>query len=77
MPVLQSETAKIRQFLKSRLQTDVTSFRGYESEWQNIRDLLFRTAEHGESNSALLLGTRGSGKTTVSCLNNLLNMLIY
>lgn len=65
MPVLQSETAKIRQFLKSRLQTDVTSFRGYESEWQNIRDLLFRTAEHGESNSALLLGTRGSGKTTL------------
>uniref|UniRef100_A0A1Q3F134 Origin recognition complex subunit 4 n=1 Tax=Culex tarsalis TaxID=7177 RepID=A0A1Q3F134_CULTA len=65
MPVQQSEIAKIRQFLKSRLQTDVTNFRGYESEWQNIRDLLFRTAEHGESNSALLLGPRGSGKTTL------------
>ncbi|XP_065085183.1 origin recognition complex subunit 4 [Ochlerotatus camptorhynchus] len=65
MPVLVDQADETRQFLKSRLQTDVINFRGYESEWQHIRDLLFRTAEHGESNSALLLGPRGCGKTTL------------
>ncbi|XP_062550599.1 origin recognition complex subunit 4 [Armigeres subalbatus] len=65
MPVQVEQSEKTRKFLKSRLQTDVTAFRGYESEWQHIRDLLFRTAEHGESNSALLLGPRGCGKTTL------------
>lgn len=65
MPDLVDQAEETRQFLKSRLQTDLTNFRGYESEWQHIRDLLFRTAEHGESNSALLLGPRGCGKTTV------------
>ncbi|XP_058464740.1 origin recognition complex subunit 4 [Malaya genurostris] len=65
MPVAQNYTDLTRQFLKSRLLTDVTSFRGFETEWQHIRDLLSRTAEHGESNSALLLGPRGCGKTTL------------
>lgn len=65
MPVLADQAEETRRFLKSRLQTDATNFRGYETEWQHIRDLLFRTAEHGESNSALLLGPRGCGKTTL------------
>ncbi|XP_053686706.1 origin recognition complex subunit 4 [Sabethes cyaneus] len=64
MPVLEDDTAKTRKFLKRRLQTDA-AFRGYEKEVQHIRDLLYRTAENGESNSALLLGPRGCGKTTL------------
>ncbi|XP_055631232.1 origin recognition complex subunit 4 isoform X2 [Toxorhynchites rutilus septentrionalis] len=43
----------------------MTNFHGFRTEWDHIRDLLFRTAEHGESNSALLLGPRGCGKTTL------------
>uniref|UniRef100_A0A182Q574 Origin recognition complex subunit 4 n=1 Tax=Anopheles farauti TaxID=69004 RepID=A0A182Q574_9DIPT len=54
-----------RKFIKSRLLTDRATFNGYESERQRIRDILERTAEHGESNSALLLGPRGIGKTTL------------
>lgn len=65
MPVPVKQIGPTRKFLKGRLQRDVTTFRGYESEWQHIRDLLSRTAEHGESNSALLLGPRGCGKTTL------------
>ncbi|XP_058831377.1 origin recognition complex subunit 4 [Topomyia yanbarensis] len=65
MPVPQNESDRTRYFLKNRLLSDVTSFRGYDIEWKHIRDLLFRTAENGESNSALLLGPRGCGKTTL------------
>ncbi|XP_053676348.1 origin recognition complex subunit 4 [Anopheles nili] len=54
-----------RKFIKSRLLNDRSSFHGYDAERQHVRDLLERTAEHGESNSALLLGPRGSGKTTL------------
>lgn len=57
---------KIRKFLKERLQRDYSTFRGHENERDNIRELLKRTAEVGESNSMLLIGPRGAGKTTVS-----------
>lgn len=60
------EIAKTRRFLKERLQRDYTTVRGYESERNNVRQLLQRTAEMGESNSLLLIGPRGAGKTTVS-----------
>lgn len=59
------ELLKLRKFLKERLQRDYTTLRGHESERENIRQLLQRTAEMGESNSLLLIGPRGSGKTTV------------
>ena len=60
------ELLKLRKFLKERLQRDFTTLRGHENERENIRQLLQRTAEMGESNSLLLIGPRGSGKTTVS-----------
>ena len=66
MPDGCSDLDSTRRFLKARLLTDRASFHGYEAERQQIHDLLERTAEHGESNSALLLGPRGIGKTTVS-----------
>lgn len=41
-------------------------FVGHDKEKQQIFDLLLRTISYGESNSALLIGPKGSGKTTVS-----------
>lgn len=57
--------AKVRRFLKARLQRDYTTLHGYKEERSNVRQLLQRTAEMGESNSLLLIGPRGAGKTTV------------
>lgn len=68
MPDDSEELLKVRKFLKERLQRDYTTFRGHENERDNVRQLLQRTAEMGESNSLLLIGPRGSGKTTV-CKN--------
>ncbi|XP_073845165.1 origin recognition complex subunit 4 [Musca autumnalis] len=65
MPDDSEEILKTRQFLKDRLQRDYSTFRGHENERDNIRQLLQRTAEMGESNSMLLIGPRGSGKTTL------------
>jgi len=65
MPEADRELVSIRRFLKERLQRDYTTLRGYAKERSNVRLLLQRTAEMGESNSLLLLGPRGSGKTTV------------
>lgn len=59
-------TAVTRKFLKSRLLRDYHTFRGFENERTHVKDLLLRTVESGESNSALIVGPRGSGKTTVN-----------
>lgn len=45
-----------------------TKFRHYVKERMHILELLKRTVDMGESNSVLLIGPRGSGKTTV-CFN--------
>ncbi|XP_013107998.1 origin recognition complex subunit 4 [Stomoxys calcitrans] len=65
MPDDSEEILKTRKFLKARLLRDYSTFRGHENEHDNIRQLLKRTAEMGESNSMLLIGPRGSGKTTL------------
>nr|XP_016928039.1 origin recognition complex subunit 4 [Drosophila suzukii] len=65
MPEENADLAGIRRFLKERLQRDYTTLRGYAEERANVRQLLQRTAEMGESNSLLLIGPRGSGKTTL------------
>lgn len=64
-----SQVELTRQFLKTRLRRDRITFKGHESEWRQIRDLISRTIECGESNSALIIGPRGSGKSTVSCFS--------
>lgn len=61
-----NESSITRRFLKNRLLRDYTTFRGFESERTHVKDLLLRTVESGESNSALIVGPRGSGKTTVN-----------
>lgn len=54
-----------RKYLKMKIMEDDLSFHGHEQQKMHVRDLLSRTVEAGESNSALIIGPRGSGKTTV------------
>lgn len=49
-----------------RLLRDSTRLHGFEKECAQVRDLFIRTAKEGESNSALLIGQKLGGKTTVS-----------
>lgn len=55
-----------REFLKDRLLNDKVTFWGYAKERQQITELITKTAQIGESNSALLIAPRGAGKSTVS-----------
>lgn len=63
-----SEIELTRQFLKTRLRRDRITFKGHEADYKQIRDLISRTIETGESNSALIIGPRGAGKSTVSTI---------
>lgn len=55
----------IRKFLKNNI-LNSHDFVGHQSERQEVFELLERSIESGESNSALLIGPKGSGKTTVT-----------
>lgn len=54
-----------RKYLKRKIMCPETKFRHHVKERMHILELLKRTVDMGESNSALLVGPRGSGKTTV------------
>lgn len=56
----------IRKYLKLKIMADNVSFRGHSQDRNHVYDLFKRTVVHGESHSALMIGPRGSGKTTVS-----------
>lgn len=53
------------KLLKHRLKHDYTTLIGNSAEYQQISELITRTSEYGESNSALVVGSAGCGKTTV------------
>jgi origin recognition complex subunit 4 len=55
-----------RNTIKRKLLLPESIFRGHEKERTHLLELLRRTVEMGESNSVLLIGPRGCGKTTVS-----------
>lgn len=59
------------KFLKHRLRMDHTTFIGHTTEYNQIKELISRTSENGESNSALVIGPLGCGKTTVSTSNRI------
>lgn len=59
------EHTEVRKFLKAKLQQDKTTFYGFNNERNHIRNLFVQVAKEGESNSALLIGPKKSGKTTV------------
>lgn len=63
----------IRKYLKFKILEDKIRFRDHENERKHVYDLISRTVLQGESHSALIIGPRGCGKTTVS---QLINMLI-
>ncbi|KAJ8707151.1 hypothetical protein PYW08_011285 [Mythimna loreyi] len=63
----------IRKYLKLRIMADNTSFRGHSQERNHVYDLFKRTVAHGESHSALMIGPRGSGKTTL--INSVLHQI--
>ena len=56
---------QIRLLLKNKLLTDF-KINSYDEERTQITDLLKRNIEHGESNSLLIIGPRGAGKTKVT-----------
>ncbi|CAG8539971.1 79_t:CDS:2, partial [Ambispora leptoticha] len=58
---------KIRQELKDRLSERVIPAKliGLENEYATLYDILNRTVSTGESNSCLILGGAGTGKTTI------------
>ncbi|CAK9817583.1 Origin recognition complex subunit 4 [Anthophora quadrimaculata] len=62
-----------RKYLKRKIMCPETKFRHHVKERMHILELLKRTVEMGESNSALLIGPRGSGKTTL--INSVLKEL--
>lgn len=53
-----------------RLLRDSTLLHGFKKEQDQVRDLFIKTAKEGESNSALLIGQKFGGKTTVSDYRN-------
>jgi origin recognition complex subunit 4 len=55
-----------KNIIKKKLLLPESVFRGHEKERIHLLELLRRTVEKGESNSVLLIGPRGCGKTTVS-----------
>ncbi|CAF90834.1 unnamed protein product, partial [Tetraodon nigroviridis] len=58
---------QLQEILRGRICRQQTPARpeGLEAQHKHLLDLLRRTAVHGESNSVLLVGPRGAGKTTV------------
>lgn len=66
MVKIETEEMKyIRTYLKRKLLQENTLL-GHENEKTQILDLIQKTVHLGESNSMLLIGPRGCGKTTVS-----------
>lgn len=53
----------VKELLRDRLIKDNTTLFGYSSESYQIKELMFRTVNCGESNSALIIGPKGCGKS--------------
>ncbi|XP_047038123.1 origin recognition complex subunit 4 [Helicoverpa zea] len=70
---LEVQIKLIRKYLKLKIMADNVSFRGHEQERNHVYDLFKRTVSHGESHSALMIGPRGSGKTTL--INSVLHQI--
>lgn len=60
-----------RKYLKRKIMCPEIKYRHHLEQRLHILDLLKRTVEAGESNSVLLIGPRGCGKTTVRSITNI------
>ncbi|XP_030022258.2 origin recognition complex subunit 4 [Manduca sexta] len=67
------QTKLVRKYLKLKIIEDNVSFQRHNQERNHVYDLMKRTVVYGESHSALLIGPRGCGKTTL--LNSVLHQL--
>ncbi|XP_026742040.1 origin recognition complex subunit 4 [Trichoplusia ni] len=70
---LEVQIKLIRKYLKLKIMADNESFHGHPQERNHVYDLFKRTVAHGESHSALMIGPRGSGKTTL--INSVLQQI--
>ncbi|KAJ9598651.1 hypothetical protein L9F63_010666 [Diploptera punctata] len=61
---LKGKISVIRKIIKKTL-LESNSFRGHEKEKGHVLELIRRTVNMGESNSVLIIGPRGCGKTTL------------
>ncbi|KAI4467429.1 origin recognition complex subunit 4 [Holotrichia oblita] len=68
---MKANIKKTRSYIKSKLATK--TYKRNEKEFNQIYSLLEKAVENGESNSALLIGQRGAGKTTL--INTILKKL--
>ncbi|OXU27880.1 hypothetical protein TSAR_010519 [Trichomalopsis sarcophagae] len=62
-----------KKYLKRKIMCPETKFRHHIQERLHVLELVKRTVDMGESNSVLLIGPRGSGKTTL--INSVLKEL--
>lgn len=66
-----------KEALKYRMRCGGTNlFEEYETEIDHIKNLLLRSSEIAESNSLIVVGPRGCGKTTVSFVNLFYKMFL-
>ncbi|XP_050359060.1 origin recognition complex subunit 4 [Nymphalis io] len=63
----------LRKYLKLKILEDNIRFRDHESERNHVYNLISRSIMHGESHSALIIGPRGCGKTTL--INSVLQQI--
>lgn len=64
----------IRRLLKNRLENDYNQYQDYNEQYLHLKHMMKRTVDHGESNSALVIGPKGCGKTTL--INKVINELL-
>uniref|UniRef100_A0A1B0DD64 Origin recognition complex subunit 4 n=2 Tax=Phlebotomus papatasi TaxID=29031 RepID=A0A1B0DD64_PHLPP len=62
---MHEEALLTRKYLKNALMNSKTSISGHEEQRRQVEELFRKVAGDGESNSAILIGQRGSGKTTL------------
>ncbi|CAK1593208.1 unnamed protein product [Parnassius mnemosyne] len=70
---LSTQIKLIRTYLKIKILEDNVSFKEHAQERSHVYDLIKRVVSDGESHSALIIGPRGCGKT--SLLNSVLHQL--
>ncbi|XP_026490629.2 origin recognition complex subunit 4 [Vanessa tameamea] len=63
----------LRKYLKLKILEDNIRFRDHDSERNHVYNLISRSIMHGESHSALIIGPRGCGKTTL--INSVLQQI--
>ncbi|KAJ2938331.1 hypothetical protein O0L34_g13249 [Tuta absoluta] len=68
-----SQIKLIRKYLKVKIQEDNVTFHNHTQSRDHVYDLIKRSVVHGESHSALVIGPRGCGKTTM--INSVLHQL--